>query len=297
VGEDSVAAAGIGYPTRASPSGDPAGIALDRAVDEARKASGLPVVFAGQVIAGSLRITSLRGNRSDALQGLTLSPDVGLGGRALALARPVSVRDYASALAISHEHDSAVAREGLRALVAVPVPVRAEVGAVLYGGLRSAVHLGDAIVSEVIAVGQRLSRNIEARGERRRRIADLMMGASPARASAEESRQELRRLIGELEEVVSTSEDLRLKAEVHDTCDGLLNVMKNAGSSSHPKLSPRELDVLALASVGCTNIEIAEQLGVAVEAVRSYLRSLRRKFAVRSRQAAVCAARSSGVLP
>ena len=50
-----------------------------------------------------------------------------------------------------------------------------------------------------------------------------------------------------------------------------------------PDLSPREVEVLALVAKGYINKEIADQLGVGLETVRSYLKSTYDKLHVRSR--------------
>jgi DNA-binding NarL/FixJ family response regulator len=50
-----------------------------------------------------------------------------------------------------------------------------------------------------------------------------------------------------------------------------------------PNLAPREAEVLALVAKGYINKEIADQLGLSVETVRSYLKSTYDKLHVRSR--------------
>ena len=50
-----------------------------------------------------------------------------------------------------------------------------------------------------------------------------------------------------------------------------------------PELSPREAEVLALVAKGYINKEIADQLGLRLETVRSYLKSIYDKLHVRSR--------------
>lgn len=64
-----------------------------------------------------------------------------------------------------------------------------------------------------------------------------------------------------------------------------------------PKLSPRELDVLAQVALGCTNAEAAGRLGLLPETVKSYLRSAMRKLDSHTRTEAVATARRQGVLP
>jgi len=63
------------------------------------------------------------------------------------------------------------------------------------------------------------------------------------------------------------------------------------------ELTAREIDVLAHAAIGATNSEIAEQLGVSGETVKSYLRSAMGKLRARSRHGAVVHARAAGAIP
>ncbi|MCX4751750.1 helix-turn-helix transcriptional regulator [Kitasatospora sp. NBC_01287] len=52
-------------------------------------------------------------------------------------------------------------------------------------------------------------------------------------------------------------------------------------------LSRREVQVLALAAQGCTNLAIADDLGIAFESVRTYLRTAYLKLGARDRAHAV----------
>ncbi|MDX3311320.1 helix-turn-helix transcriptional regulator [Streptomyces sp. ME08-AFT2] len=110
-----------------------------------RRATGLPVAFGGLVEPGRqrMRISEFSGAVGLALRGLAVTSGNGLGGRAVALARPCAVTDYSLSRQISHEYDAAVAAEGLRSVLAIPVVVRRRVRGVLYGALRTAQPLGD----------------------------------------------------------------------------------------------------------------------------------------------------------
>jgi DNA-binding NarL/FixJ family response regulator len=61
--------------------------------------------------------------------------------------------------------------------------------------------------------------------------------------------------------------------------------MQRRGPSPHAveNLSPREEEVLRLVSKGLVNKEIADELGIALETVRGYLKSIYSKLHVRSR--------------
>lgn len=60
-------------------------------------------------------------------------------------------------------------------------------------------------------------------------------------------------------------------------------------------LSPRELEVLRLASAGWTNRRVAEDLGVSVHAVKFHLASVYRKLQVSNRTEAAAAYLRSSV--
>ena len=61
-------------------------------------------------------------------------------------------------------------------------------------------------------------------------------------------------------------------------------------------LPDRELDVLRLVAVGATNLEIAGELQLSPDTVKSYLQTAMRRLGMRNRTAAVHAARLSGLL-
>jgi DNA-binding CsgD family transcriptional regulator len=62
------------------------------------------------------------------------------------------------------------------------------------------------------------------------------------------------------------------------------------------RLTPRELEVLALAAEGMPNDEIGRELGLSVETVRTHLHRVYRKFGVGSRAHAVSQAFRTGQL-
>ncbi len=64
-----------------------------------------------------------------------------------------------------------------------------------------------------------------------------------------------------------------------------------------PALSARERDVLACVALGWTNAEVASDLELTTETVKSYLRSAMRKLRAHSRLEAVVTARRYGLMP
>ncbi len=153
-----------------------------------RRATGLPVAFGGLVEPGrrQVRISELSGTATPALSSLAVTPGNGLGGKAVALARPCAVTDYSVSRQISHEYDVPVAAEGLRAVVAVPVVVRRRVRAVLYGALRTARPLGDRTLGEAVQVARDVEQALLVREE----AAELLAAAGPAPRTGAESWRE-----------------------------------------------------------------------------------------------------------
>lgn len=104
-------------------------VEIRRALVRLRRTTGLPVAFGGLVESGrpQIRISELSGTATTSLLALAVTSGNGLGGRTVALARPCAVADYPQSRQISHEYDAAVAAEGLRSVLAVPVVVRRRV--------------------------------------------------------------------------------------------------------------------------------------------------------------------------
>jgi LuxR family maltose regulon positive regulatory protein len=63
-----------------------------------------------------------------------------------------------------------------------------------------------------------------------------------------------------------------------------------------PALTPRELAVLRLTARGLSNKEIAQQLGVWLQTVKTHLHNIYEKLEVRTRRAAVAKALRLGIL-
>ena len=98
-----------------------------------RRITGVDAVMGALVAADSdhFVIDQLVGVTTKGLHNLRVAIGTGLGGKAMALHRPMQVPDYCRAGGISHEYDPAVRREQIRAAFAVPIRVPAP------GGLRA----------------------------------------------------------------------------------------------------------------------------------------------------------------
>ncbi|WP_436839999.1 LuxR C-terminal-related transcriptional regulator [Streptomyces althioticus] len=266
-----------------------------------RRATGLPVAFGGLVEPGRrhVRISELSGTATPALSSLAVTPGNGLGGKAVALARPCAVTDYSVSRQISHEYDAPVAAEGLRSVVAVPVVVRRRVRAVLYGALRTARPLGDRTLGEAVQVARDVEQALLVREE----AAELLAvtdpapepGADPWRElGAGAERERVREAHAALRALAPRIADPALRAQLLDAC-ALLTARE--APSGAVRLAPREVDVLAWVAAGATNGAAAARLGLTAETVKAYLRSAMRKLGARTRGEAVVAARRAGWLP
>ena len=273
--------------------GDDAG-AVRAAVLSLHRTTGLPMVFGG-ALAGQerFRITELVGNSTGSLKGLTIRQGSGLGGKAMALGRPVWVSNYPRAATISHDYDAPVAAEGLLSIVAVPVVVRRRCRGVLYGALREPLSLADRVIAAAVEAARDLEQELAVRDEADEALAHLQPACDPT-ARWEEVRAVHAELRGLAEQVTDAGvRDRLLAASTRLAAATSPDGMRPPG----PALTPRELDVLSYIAIGCTNADAAQRLGLLPETVKSYLRSAMRKLGAHTRLEAVAAARRAGLLP
>ncbi|MFF3334839.1 LuxR C-terminal-related transcriptional regulator [Streptomyces sp. NPDC002888] len=253
------------------------------------------MAFGGLVGTGrqQMRISELSGNTTLALSALTVTSGNGLGGKAVARARPCAVTDYSLSRQISHEYDAAVAAEGLRSVLAVPVVVRRRVRGVLYGALRTAQPLGDRTLSAAVEAARDVEQALVVREEAGSLLTAVR--AEPARRDAGSGAawEQVREAHAALRALAPRIADPVLRAELLAACGLLAAGSPTVGIS----LAPREVDVLACVAEGATNAVAAQRLGLRPETVKGYLRSVMRKLGAHTRGEAVAAARRAGVLP
>ncbi|WP_393076607.1 response regulator transcription factor [Streptomyces sp. LN704] len=261
-----------------------------------RRATGLPVAFGGLVEPGRahVRISELSGTATPALSALAVSSGNGLGGKAVALARPCAVTDYSASRQISHEYDGAVATEGLCSVLAVPVVVRRRVRGVLYGALRTAQPLGDRTLGAAVAAARDVEQALVVRDEARGLLA---VAREPEPVSGSAAWEEVREAHGALRALAPRIGDPALRAELLDACGRLAGAAAPEPGGPSVGLAPREVDVLACVAAGATNGSAAQRLGLRPETVKGYLRSAMRKLGAHTRWEAVIAARRAGLLP
>jgi len=260
-----------------------------------RRATGLPVAFGGLVDPGGrlVRISELSGTATHALSALAVSSGNGLGGKAVALARPCAVSDYPASRQISHEYDTAVATEGLCSVLAVPVVVRRRVRGVLYGALRTAEPLGDRTLGAAMEAARDVEQALVVRDEVRGLLA-AAAEAEPVRDRAPGAVwEQVRDAHAALRALAPRIAEPALRAELLQAC----RLLTPEPVRAEVRLAPRELDVLTCLAAGATNAGASERLGLRPETVKSYLRSAMRKLGAHTRGEAVASARRAGLLP
>lgn len=274
------------------------------ALRRVRQESGLPIVFAGEADGQTAQLTRFIGARTNSMQGLAVAKGRGLGGHVMLSGRPATVRDYEDCSTITRDYAQAVEREGLRAIISVPVMVSGVARTVLYGSTRVATQLGDQVARTFTSVAAELSSEFRVRDEvdKRLRMADL---AVAERGSGLETtdREQLRVLHGELRAIAAELGDPALRERLLAAGSQLAGVGRapEVGDAAvePPRvvLSPREIDVLAQVALGCSNAEVGARLSLSPETIKAYLRNIGTKLGTRSRMESVARARLLGVLP
>ncbi|MFF3248888.1 LuxR C-terminal-related transcriptional regulator [Streptomyces sp. NPDC002870] len=258
-----------------------------------RRATGLPVAFGGLLHdARRLRIAELSGAATGALRGLAICAGNGLGGKSIALSRPCAVTDYRSARHISHEYDAAVATEGLRSVLAVPVVVHRKVRGVLYGALREPTAMGDRAFDAAVAAARDVEQALVVRDEVQR-----LLAAAREPVAGSGAWEEVREAHGELRALAPRIADQALRESLLSVCGRLATAAGGPPSEHAVALTPREVDVLACVAAGSTNAVAAQRLCLKPETVKGYLRSAMRKLGAHTRLEAVVTARRAGLLP
>ncbi|MER6156510.1 LuxR C-terminal-related transcriptional regulator [Streptomyces sp. NPDC001868] len=269
-----------------------------------RRESGMPVAGAAWVVGPrKLRISETSGVRSRDRRGMSVPAGTGLIGKVLTTGRPAAVSDYLSARQISHEHDSFVEAEGVRAMAAAPVIVGTTVRAVLFVASRDAVRLGDRVLTAVTQATRDLEQFLASHEQVHRLLSEARAavrdGTAPRDGSALERVHEAH---AELLDLTATLGDSHLRERFHEVCRLLeqgccADVPEGPPPEQAARLSPRELDVLTAVAAGCTNLDISDRLDIGLETVKGYLRSVMRKLGTTTRFEAVNAARRAGLLP
>ena len=273
------------------------------ALRRVRQESRLPIVFAGEADGETAQLTRFIGARTNSMQGLAVAKGRGLGGHVMVSGRPATVRDYEDCSNITRDYAQAVEREGLRAIISVPVMVSGVARTILYGSARVVTELGDQVTRTFTSVAAELSSEFRVRDEvdRRLRMADLAVAEHSVGLETTD-REQLRVLHGELRAIAAEMGDPALRERLLAAGSQLAGVGRapdvgDLPASAKSVLSPREIDVLAQVALGCSNAEVGARLSLSPETIKAYLRNIGTKLGTHSRMESVAHARLLGVLP
>ena len=257
---------------------------------ELRRIGPIEVAFAASVdqAGGTFVLDHFDGARTDRLDGVVSAVGDGLGGRCIAMERPVRVRDYAAARGISHQYDECVAGEGLRAIVAIPVMEAGAVREVVYGGSRRPLTLGGRLVDRMVRIVADATR--PARPDTRLPI----LGEAAVMSLGGE---EVRALHAEIRAIAGSVVEPDVRRRLARILERLSPPKPETAEVPAVALARREIDVLAIVAIGFGNIEVATMLGLTVQTVKSYLKSAMGKLDSHTRGEAVHRARCMGLLP
>lgn len=296
-------------PTHLRPSDSEA---LHAAFRNLHKRSEFDVVFGGEYVAGSVALGTVLGGRTRALREVEVESGRGLGGRVLTTRRPAEVRDYENCEAITTHYRHAVAREGLRTIIAMPVVVGGGVRAMLYGGLRAVSSLGDITHKVFAQAANDLAVEYRVRDDVDRRLSMAEVASAEARHGLESTdRERLRLLHGELHAIAAELGDNDLGRRLLAAGNTLARVGTGSGTAgpaadeiqpgmtpeARKLLSPREIAVLSQVALGCSNAEVAARLSLSPDTIKTYMRNISGKLETRSRMESVARARLLGFLP
>ncbi|MFF2844091.1 LuxR C-terminal-related transcriptional regulator [Paenarthrobacter sp. NPDC057981] len=267
---------------------------MKRALEQIRSEAGVSLAFGGPVNErGAVILSSFAGPTVGALPGTELAAGEGLGGKAAALQRGITLNDYFDAQVITHRYDAIIRAEGLKSLVAVPVIVQRQVVAIIYGAFRN---------SEVI--GGRIERAVELEARALEQAIVVREFAAPAVTDGALESTRLREQLRDACRTIRTVAGRTSEPETRETLTRVAERMLTAEESAHGfvvaplySLTTREKDVLGLAGAGLSNRAIADTLGLTVYTVKGYMKSAMAKVGGRTRLEAVVTARSKGLIP
>ena len=271
--------------------------AVDRALTALTARGRFAVSFSGWAADAVAPLSAFSGTVGRSIHGLVIETHEGLGGKALALRKPVAATNYHSSREITHRYDREVRAEQIHTLVAVPVVVGRSVRALLYGGLRTSSDIGDELLGFAFNAAKAVAWEISVEEEVQRRLraveaerAAVDRGALPADAGA------LADTFAELRELIRLMPDAETRARLEAFGDTVFGTEPRA-PLRQGTLSARELDVVTQVALGRRNAEIAEVLFLKESTVKAYLGSAMRKLGADGRYQAVLLARAEGLIP
>lgn len=264
---------------------------------ELAQLDGLSAAIGGLVSPGGVLVLSeLQQMTSDLLRGAAIRPGIGLGGLAVQRRRPVAVEHYVESTTITHQFDRAVEADRLRGAVALPVFVKREIRAVVYGGTRGDAVLGERTVATATVIAKKLAHNILVEEEVRHRL-KCIREEQADREHSWLSMDTLAEVSAELAAVATELADPGLRERVVTLSQRLAAGPVARTARAMVGLSKRESDVLIQLAAGYTNAEIAERLCILPTTVKTHLKHTMRKLGARNRVETIAAARDAGLLP
>lgn len=271
---------------------------LRRTMRELAQLDGLSMAIGGLVgpCGNRMILSELHNLRSELLRGAVIRPGVGLGGLVMQRKRPVVVSDYVKSDEITHQFDRAVEADRIRAAGALPVFVKGNLRAVIYGATRGVTGFGERTVSTATVLVRRLAHEIEVEEEVRLRLRRIQSEVSDTPRVAL-SCHELTVVNAELVAIASAVTDPVLRERVLTLSGRLTEASAPVRPAATPLLSRRESDVLSQLAAGYTNAEIAERLSILPTTVKTHVKNTMRKLGARNRVETVTAARHAGLLP
>jgi DNA-binding NarL/FixJ family response regulator len=272
---------------------------LVRAVTAMKSRAQFVVAFGGITADGRAPLSSYAGTVGTSVHGLVIEPCEGLGGQALQTRKPVSAIDYQRTRSITRRYEREVNAEGIVTLMAIPVLVDGEVRAVLYGGHRVATQLGNDTVSSAMKIARNLSWEMSVHDEVKRRAeaaqGERVTGIAPSADTSSRVR-EIREQYAELRAIAQSIDDAELRLRIEQVGTVLIGRPERRDEAL-PRLTPREVDVLAIVALGQRNAQVAHRLDLEESTVKAYLASAMRKLGASSRFDAVLKARSIHAIP
>ncbi|WJG15446.1 LuxR C-terminal-related transcriptional regulator [Gordonia sp. Swx-4] len=252
-----------------------------------RRDTNVSLAFAGMVKGRStVHLQHFEGETKGVIDGVSIEVGHGLGGRVVALRRPMVVDDYLETPRISHRYNDIIEQEELRAMMAAPVIVDRVPIAVIYGALHTPRLIGDRMLDTLASEARAIEQEIASA----RALLEY-----DAHSPDKDLRNRVTAAFARLRQLVEDVDDQRLSGELTDIIE-MLTAETDAKSMS-TNITAREQDVLAFVALGYPNARIADSLGLTVNTVKGYMKGIMHKLGASSRLEAVVLARSAGLLP
>lgn len=255
-----------------------------------QRASGLPLAFGGPVATDrkSFTIHSLHGTRTRSLAQLKVTHGEGMGGRVLAERRPLMVDDYFNEDRITQRYHQVCAPEDLRTVLGLPVMVQGAPQLIVYLSARQFVRVEDRVLDAVQQIAQSMGRELLIENEVQRRVAAAQRSGPPTPLVDE--------LFDELLSIAQSSDDPWTRVRLEELIAARVVRSPEIESADSSPLTAREAEVLRWVERGLTNAQIAEECGLLLNTIKSYVKSAIAKTQAANRIQAARAARRHGWL-